>query len=332
MPDVHKRWNIQTPTSISRSTYWFAVSGTAGRVDDPGSTLPSSDSLSVESMLIKDTKEGLVGECVGDLCPLEERTSSLPRERPANVLFSDETDDQLGLGTKDGVGKCSLLLECASDRGGEPGPQSDEGVTSLGRNVVEEAKDGEDARVNRLREGAKGCRTRLETTLAYKGGVSGEESWDVCTFWVLFSGSSSGSFLGAGEGKGENSSFMVEWCGDVDVVGVTICSQLSPSGGCTGAFIAEVDARIMNGNMGEVEEGDCASREYTTSDSSRDSSSALASSSSSWSIKSCSRFRASIAESVSARSISVSSDMVSGAIGSGGCENGFVIVSGIDVG
>lgn len=74
----------------------------------------------------------------------------------------------------------------------------------------------------------------------------------------------------------------------------------------------------MDGDLGEAEEdGECTSKEYTVLDTSRDSSRALASSSSSWAINS-SRFRASDTEIVSACSISFSSGTVSEAIGSGG--------------
>lgn len=75
----------------------------------------------------------------------------------------------------------------------------------------------------------------------------------------------------------------------------------------------------MVGDVGEAgADDDSTSKEYTLLVISRDSSRALASSSSSWAINSCSRCRASDAESVSARSISFSSGTVSEATGSGG--------------
>lgn len=80
---------------------------------------------------------------------------------------------------------------------------------------------------------------------------------------------------------------MEECCDESDAVGVIMCNQLSPSGCRVGAFIAEMDARSMDGGLDEVEkDGDCTSSEYTLSDNSRDSSRALASSSSSWAINS----------------------------------------------
>lgn len=59
---------------------------------------------------------------------MEVGRSSLPNERPADVLFSDEIDDQLGLDGKGGIDECSLLLECVSDKDGEVGTRSGEGV------------------------------------------------------------------------------------------------------------------------------------------------------------------------------------------------------------
>ena len=112
-----------------------------------------------------------------------------------------------------------------------------------------------------------------------------------------------------------------EYCDEVDVVGVIRCSQLSLSGGGAAAFIAKLDARSMDGDLSEVEEdGDCSSGVYTVLDNSRDSSRALASSSSSWAINSFSRFAASDEESVSVKSASFSSEggTVSEAMGSGG--------------
>lgn len=100
--------------SISGSTYWFADNGTDGRVDGPGSVSPSSSTSSSNgSRLADDPRErsGLAGGCVGDLCPAEVGRNSLPRERPIDVLLSDETDDQLGLDVNGGIGECSLPLE-----------------------------------------------------------------------------------------------------------------------------------------------------------------------------------------------------------------------------
>lgn len=80
-------------------------------MDGPGSVSASFSAPSFNgSKLAEGPRErsGLAG--VGDLYPEEAGRSSLPRERPADILFSDETDDQLGLEAKDGIGDCSLLL------------------------------------------------------------------------------------------------------------------------------------------------------------------------------------------------------------------------------
>jgi hypothetical protein len=100
--------------SISRSTYWFADSGTSGRVDGPRSVSASSSTPSSNvSRLAEDEEDrsGLGDGCVGDLYPEEAGRRSLPRECPADVLCSDETDDQLGLEVKGGIGNFSLLLD-----------------------------------------------------------------------------------------------------------------------------------------------------------------------------------------------------------------------------
>lgn len=63
-----------------------------------------------------------------------------------------------------------------------------------------------------------------------------------------------------------------------------------------------MDARSKGGGLSE--DDNCSLRVYVVVDNSRDSSKALASSSSSWAINSCSRFRVSDAEIVSAKSTS----------------------------
>ena len=63
--------------------------------------------------------------------PEEAGTRSLPRECPADELFSDEADGQLGLDVKGGIGDCSLLLDLLDrlrDKDGDGGTRSDEGV------------------------------------------------------------------------------------------------------------------------------------------------------------------------------------------------------------
>lgn len=165
--DVLQSRDLQTPISISGSTYWFAVKGAVDRIDGPGSvSASSSTSSSKGSRLVEDPREssGFTGECRG---PVEVGGSSLPRGRPVDVLFSDETEDQLGLDGKGGIGKCSLLLERVSDKDGEAGMRSGGVTRPLGTLVVEVAKDGEDEIVDRFKEGAgRGFRIRLETTLA----------------------------------------------------------------------------------------------------------------------------------------------------------------------
>lgn len=117
--------------SISRSTYWFADSGASGHVDGPCSVSASSSSPSSNGSRLTEGEEersGLAVRCVGDLYPEEAGRRSLPRECPTDELFSDETDDQLGLEGKGGIGNCSLLLDLVSDKDGEVGTRSDEGV------------------------------------------------------------------------------------------------------------------------------------------------------------------------------------------------------------
>jgi len=188
-----------------------------------------------------------------------------------------------------------------------------------------------------------GLRTRLETTLAYRGGVGEKVSRGMCKFWTSLAvprgrslGSSSDPVWFTEGCEDDKSLSMAEYGDEVDGDGVIKCNQLSPSGGCTEAFIAEMDARSTGGGLSELEEdGGCSSRVYTLPDSSRDSSRALASSSSSWAINSCSRVRASSdAESVRANSTSFSSgkDTASETMGSGGWEDGPTKGSGIDVG
>lgn len=145
-------------------------------------------------------------------------------------------------------------------------------------------------------------------------------------------GSSSDSVWFAEDCEEGKSSSTEACCDEVGAVGVIKCSQLSPSGACAEPFIAEMDARSTDGEV--EEDGDCSSKLYMVSVSSRDSSRALASSSSSWAINSSSRFRASDGDSVGANSAPFSSGKgtVTEVIGSGGWEDGPTMCDGIDVG
>jgi hypothetical protein len=121
---------------------------------------------------------------------------------------------------------------------------------------VLEVVEGEGrATVERFGEGAeRGLRTRLETTLTYRGGVGEEASRGMYKGWTSLEvprekslEESSDSVWFEEECEERDSSSTEVYRDEVDVVGVIICSQLSPSGGCAEAFVAGMDVRSMDG-------------------------------------------------------------------------------------